>query len=152
MAGPAVNDDGQLSFDADAMRRVRELAELERQAHARTGDPFTSHEAARSLEPDKLRDSQAAVYSVLMTLGPANHVALIELYNRFRVQANWPAQSDSGIRSRCNELVRGGLVEPSGELVLLESGRRSIVWRVKVAGSDGSVTANGNGEPLEPSE
>jgi hypothetical protein len=114
-----VNDDGQLGFD-----------DLDDEAHARRADPFTSHEAAASIEPDKLRDSQLAVLKLLTWLGPMHHAEMIEQYRRYRDQLGFAPQSDSGLRSRCNELCDAGLVQASGELVVLPSGRRSIVWAV----------------------
>jgi hypothetical protein len=93
-------------------------------AHARATDPVTSHEAAASIGGDNIRASQQAILDLLRRKpGTDNDIA-------YRYGAwNEPQQSASGLRTRRSELVTKGLVEDSGERVVLPSGRKSIVWR-----------------------
>jgi hypothetical protein len=101
-------------------------AAREERAHARTGDPITSHEAAASIESDKIRASQEAVWLVLKMDGPMHDQRLVQRYSDL---GGMPAQSESGIRTRRKELVTKGKVEDTGQRVVLDSGRKSIVWR-----------------------
>ncbi len=100
-------------------------------AYARTSDPVTSHEAAATLTPEKLRMSQAAVLR-LFNVGPMHDVALVDKYAIARVRyPEWyPQQSESGLRTRRKELVRKGLLVDSGERARLVSGRNAIIWRL----------------------
>ena len=97
-------------------------------ARARTSDPDTSHAAAQSLTPETLRLSQAAVLDLLRGY-PAGLTdqGLAQAYGN-----GWPgpAQSDSGLRTRRAELVRGGLVVDTGRRERLASGRQAVVWAV----------------------
>lgn len=96
-------------------------------ARARNTDPWTSHAAARSIPYDKLRESQQFVYECYQTFGPMHHERLVEVYAAAR---RWRPQSPSGLRSRASELVDAGWLRDSGEVVVLPSKRRSIVWEV----------------------
>lgn len=90
-------------------------------AHTRTSDPLTSHAAAASV---KVRESQQKVLALLAE-GPATHEELVA-----RAQVRGVLMSQSGIRSRCRELVDAGMVEDTGQRVKLTSGRHAIVWQV----------------------
>lgn len=100
----------------------------EARAHARAGDPQTSHDAARSLKAANLRASQEAVLRVLKRLGTGTDVDLVALYEQTAESGFEPAQSPSGIRSRRHELVEAGRVVDTGERTKLASGRKAIVW------------------------
>jgi hypothetical protein len=91
-------------------------------AHARHGDPHTSHDVARSLSVGKLRDSQKAILSHFREYGPMTDTDLMQVY----VGA---PQSRSGLRTRRRELVDRGLIEDTGARKRLPTGRRAIVWR-----------------------
>jgi hypothetical protein len=91
-------------------------------AHARRSDPHTSHEAARSLSANKLRDSQKAVLSHFRKFGPMTDTDLVNIY------VGSP-QSRSGLRTRRSELANRGLIEDTGVRKKLPTGRRAIVWR-----------------------
>lgn len=95
---------------------------------ARSSDPETSHQAAESITPEKLRTSQAAVLFVLATRGPTTDTGLIDGYLNSPVPL--PPQSPSGIRTRRKELVRMGAVADTGLRHRLISGRHAIVWAV----------------------
>lgn len=101
------------------------------QAHARTTDPHTSHDAAQSISRDQLRASQTAVLRVLREYGPTSDYMLAENYDTARHMGyDLPRQSPSGLRTRRKELVAAGFVVDSGERVTLPSGRKAIVWQV----------------------
>lgn len=88
-------------------------------------DPETSHEAALSITPKRLRDTQAAVLGMFHDYGPMTHEQLIE---RYLGDEDKPQQTDSGLRTRCRELVRLGKVRDSGKRDRLASGRQAIIW------------------------
>lgn len=93
---------------------------------ARTADPSTSHEAARSIEETKMRLGQALILTLLQKHGPqTDH----ELWSHLAMEPGGPPMSRSGARTRRSELVASGHVEDSGEKVKLPSNRRAIVWR-----------------------
>lgn len=100
-------------------------------ARARATDPWTSHAAAQSLLEDDLRESQRAVLYVLTRYAKKgiHDVGLIDLYEQVRDRDGLPMQSESGIRSRRAELVERGAVQRTGKTVVLESGRKALVWR-----------------------
>jgi hypothetical protein len=105
------------------------------QAHARTTDPHTSHEAAASLDPDTLTRSQSEVWEVLFFIGPSTDAALVTAYAAHAAQGSSIGglairpQSVSGIRTRRAELAHRRRVVDTGSRVRLPSGRRAIVWR-----------------------
>ena len=93
-------------------------------AHARRNDPDPSHEAAESI--GDLRPRLLAVHNMLAEYGPMTDYELTRLY----AKAGLIRQSPSGVRSRRAELVKQGLVEWTGDKVVLPSGRRAMVWGV----------------------
>ena len=97
-----------------------EVSPLREEAVARSTDPGTSWEAARSITPEKLRESQYKVLRVLQIYGPMNDERLTEMVVGL--------MSQSGARTRRSELVSMGLVRDSGRKDVLRSGRRAIVW------------------------
>lgn len=102
-------------------------------AYARTDDPSTSHAAAMSLTEEVLRDSQRGVLDCFRRFGAMCDTEFLSCYRRHQEEYAWPKQSDSGLRSRRDELVDGGLMKDSGEKAPLLSGRQSIVWEVAAA-------------------
>lgn len=96
----------------------------EPEAHARTTDPVTSHEAAASVE--SITQKQEAVLTVFRTFGGRMHLAaLVANYRKRGLTGDLPKQSDSGIRTRAAELVeRGRLVVTPDFHVDPGSGRR----------------------------
>ena len=73
-------------------------------ARARSADPDTSHAAAASLAPDKIRLSQHAVLRHLRRNGPMTDTELVDTFD------GKIFQSPSGLRTRRKELVDRGLV------------------------------------------
>lgn len=67
---------------------------------ARSTDPETSHDAAMSVQG--ITELQARIYDLLREHGPMTDVDLIA---RYRSRHDWPAATDSGIRTRRHELV-----------------------------------------------
>ena len=101
------------------------------EAVARSTDPGTSWEAARSITPEKLRKDQAAVLHAIKRWGPLTDEALDAHFSRFRTTPPSPdfrTLSPSGVRTRRSELVSMGLVRDSGRKDTLRSGRKAIVW------------------------
>lgn len=76
------------------------------QAHARTTDPVSSHEASESLPDDVLRASQQLVLSYLRSVGRAY---LREIEDA--LEAPLPGRSRARIRSACSELRNLGHLE-----------------------------------------
>jgi hypothetical protein len=92
--------------------------------HARTLDPDTSHEAARSVT--KTAQIYSAIITALSLKGPMNDEQLIA-----HIKANHTGTfSDSGIRSRRSELASMNRLRDSGERIKMTSGRNSIVWEL----------------------
>lgn len=86
-------------------------------AYARTTDPAESHAAARGLDEGTLNDNRAAVLDVLRAQSePVTDRQLCIIYDAEAQLGRVPFQTDSGIRTRRNELARGGLVVRTGAL------------------------------------
>jgi len=91
--------------------------------HARTTDPETSHEAARSVK--NLTQTQENILRIFNKYRRLTDEMLLRYY---RGQYRKPAVSDSGLRSRRAELVARGLLEDSGLRSKMNSGRNAIMW------------------------
>lgn len=89
-------------------------------AVARATDPNTSWQAAQSIAPEDLRDSQVQVLEILRKHGPLTDEAIYRYVNG--------EQSVSGTRTRRSELVDAGLVRDSGARATTAAGRNTIVW------------------------
>ena len=106
---------------------------------ARTTDPETSHEAARSVSLETLNYVQQWWLSHLeRALGRNMEQLMIdgrpEGYHFTDEGARrhyWGAKvSDSGFRTRRKEMVDAGYIEDSGVRVPINTGRRAIVWQL----------------------
>jgi hypothetical protein len=101
---------------------------------ARSTDPDTSHAAARSVRNiEKVRTYILRAYDAL---GPMTDRKLCEWF-----MLNGPTHtpfSESGIRTRRNELERDGLVEYAGWKDRLPSGRMARVYRLVCSTCGGS--------------
>ena len=102
---------------------------------ARRTDPETSHDAAASVDPRRMRTLHRAQL-VLLSVEPACHTELWERYNNHRRDLGWPIVSESGFRTRVAELVGYGYVEASGRKAVLDTGRHSIIWRITPDGRE----------------
>ena len=96
-------------------------------AVARSTDPQTSWQAARSIDPEGLRESQQQVLDILRRHGPLTDEGIYRFVNG--------EQSVSGARTRRSELVQAGLVRDSGARGTTSAGRRTIVWEVNERGN-----------------
>lgn len=109
------------------------LGTLPEGARARTDDPDTSHEAAESITPEKLRKSQLRVLTALSHFGErgAYDEQVFDYLERLGFKA-----TRSGTRTRRGELQRAGLVECTGRKERKQTGRRSRVHRITERGKD----------------
>lgn len=117
------------------------MATIERKAGpVRKGDPETSHLAAAEVGPRILR-LKDRIETILQTTGRAfTHDALISEYKRQALELGWPPASDSGIRTRCNELLKAGRVERvEEECGASRFGRPSILWRAVIVQNSETV-------------
>lgn len=104
--------------------RTTDLLLWNQEPVARSTDPQTSWEAARSV---RVRESQELVLHVLMVWGPMTDEQLVERLTNRSIRDG--RMSPSGARTRRSELVDLGLVVDTGQRTVLASGRRAIVWR-----------------------
>lgn len=96
------------------------------QPRARLTDPEESHDAAASVRD--LTEKQGAILSCLELVGrPLTDPEIRQIYERDREAEGWPQQTESGLRTRRNELVKLGLVVRSGKK-RLETGRMASAW------------------------
>jgi len=100
-------------------------------AHARRGNPDTSHEAAEEITP-RIRQLQLDVLR-FAALNGARGFTDVELSDYFDVRS-------STYRTRRSELVALGLIADSGKRVGEGRGRRHAVWRIT---DDGSAKVEG---------
>lgn len=96
-------------------------------AFARHTDPAESHAAAASVED--VTAKQKAVLALIEEQGPLSDHRLVELYASSYYRRGWPQQSESGLRTRRNELFRRGLIAKDSRKALLPSGRQAALWR-----------------------
>ena len=99
---------------------------LEPYKRTRKGDPETSLAAAESVT--KITEKQTAVLDLLRAVGPVTDEQIGEEHRQMMAFGIELPQSDSGLRTRRNELVRRGLVRWTGEHRKLKSGRMGRVW------------------------
>ncbi len=90
---------------------------------ARSTDPWTSHEAAESITG--LTEKRRAVLFILNRYGPMTDT---DISFRYGQHEELPRQSASGLRTRRSELVERERVFNTGDVIVLKSNRRSIVW------------------------
>jgi hypothetical protein len=105
------------------------------EAHARTGDPETSHEAAASVHPFTMRRLHAVQLNMLGIVTDT-HQGMWIRYQMLQPSLDWPKTSESGFRTRVSELVAAGLAADSGHRQKLPSGRRAVLWSITSTGWD----------------
>jgi hypothetical protein len=96
-------------------------------AVARWSDPETSWEAAS--EVAAIRESQWIVWSVLRHTGPKTDEQLFPIVLEYHIEYLKQKISESGCRTRRNELVKLGLVEHTGDYGKTRGGNRTRIWR-----------------------
>jgi hypothetical protein len=128
-------EEGCQTMDRDAADRYLNQAMVgvfrpPPKARARHTDPDTSHAAAKSVGP--LTANQTAVMQVLRLLGrPVTDEDLVSEYQKRYKGLKLPQQSESGIRSRRNELdKRHGKLE-QGDKQKISTGRMARTWSPK---------------------
>lgn len=98
------------------------------EAHARSTDPETSHEAADTVwNPTEV---QAHVFRIIEEHGPISDTELAWHYGHEAVKHNWYVPTPQSLRSRRAELVASGQIEHSGFYGLTPNGRRTRKWWV----------------------
>jgi hypothetical protein len=90
---------------------------------ARSSDPETSHEAAKSVS--SVPYNQARILRIVRLHGPLTDE---EIYD-FAIVRDY--NSPSGARTRRHELVQLGHVVDSGKRKKTKSGRNTIMWEAK---------------------
>lgn len=108
------------------VRPIREDAEASipmPKAVARNTDPDTSWDAADSVDPDKAETQRARVLRLLRDIGPMTDEQI-----RANYTVRYGTSSDSGLRTRRNELVTAELVRNTGKKRPGKSGRDFYVW------------------------
>jgi hypothetical protein len=90
-------------------------------AIARTDDPQTSHEAAKTVN---VKRGQALVLDMLKSLGDATNEELENTAQLLGLDI-----SESGVRTRRVELTRLGLVEDTGQKRETLAGNAAKVWK-----------------------
>lgn len=104
-------------------------------AHARRTDRATSHEAARFVTPNLTANQQMVLRVIDHFYGlgqPFTDKVLVKDYHRAweqRIGLDLMLQSESGIRTRRNELVEQGYVEDTGRTIRMGK-RNHTLWRL----------------------
>jgi len=91
-------------------------------AYSRDRDPETSHEAAASISPETLRQSQTDVLALFRKFGLMSDHKMMPFAAILR-------QSPSGLRTRRAELVKLGKLRWSGMYDTI-NGRKHRMWEV----------------------
>lgn len=103
---------------------------IETPTPARTTDPETSHAAAISVNRTTARSVHQWVIEQLTAFSEG--LTHEELWERYLTAAPPTLRtSQSGLRTRTSELVRGGVVADSGQRRPMSTGRRAIVWQLQ---------------------
>jgi predicted ArsR family transcriptional regulator len=101
---------------------MTDLFDLPTKAHARTDDPWTSHEAANSMSSEMLGNQQRAILDIMMDMKLP--LAAEEIDNIL----GWPAFR------RMSELKKKGLIEDANEIYIGKSGRKAIKYKLTTKG------------------
>jgi len=102
---------------------------------ARSTDPATSHNAARLVDKMKAADIQEEILRIVSArvfrdkVLEGSSAPLVGFTDEELVEGLVPGSvSPSGVRTRRNELVRGGWLRDSGYRRRTRSGREAIIW------------------------
>ncbi len=93
-------------------------------AHARSTDPATSHEAARSIDEGTMYASQQAVLSALRVQGPMTDP---EIAREIQIHGDGQTHSESRLRTARKELVDKDMVHAAG--IDRTGPRRVTIWK-----------------------
>lgn len=123
------------------------LDDLEHEAHARSSDPQTSHEAARSVN---LRKLQANVLRLFQHEARERRRTAVkegftdeEFVDLLLSMIGDRGPSPSGLRTARNALTKAGLIEPTGTTRPTKRGREAEVYRLSEAGRAFRLDADG---------
>ena len=94
-------------------------------AHARTTDPQTSHQAARSVNVTR---GQQIVLNEFLMYHQMTDEQLIEALKIRQDSCPDARLSDSGARSRRAELVTIGILKDTGHRTTTAAGRKTTIW------------------------
>ena len=112
------------SITSDEVQAMAGWIHEQLEARARSTDPDTSHEAARSI--GEMTGKRQAVLDIIRAIGRGTDEDFVDAYHATTA----PQQSASGIRTRRAELTLMGLVVDTGERKVRRSGRGAIVWGI----------------------
>ena len=98
---------------------------------ARATHPHTSRKAMDSIN----RETAWAIHNwIIDTLTDQGGLTHEQLWNRHQLHRGrdheTPKSSQSGLRTRVSELVRGGVIQDSGRTRTMTTGRQAIVWEL----------------------
>lgn len=113
------------------------LDDLEQEAHARRGDPRTSHDAAKTVNLRKLQVNVLLLFRHEDgTRKPGAVVGFTdeEFVDLLLSMIGDTGPSPSGLRTARSELTKAGLVEPTGTTRPTKRGRQAEVYRLSDAG------------------
>jgi hypothetical protein len=94
-------------------------------AYARNTDPIESHLAAASLDHFTLSKVETAIYKLLEI--SMTDEELVHAYRRNAELGLFPFHSDSGIRTRRNQLYKRGLLRVKG-VTMNRNGKQVRIW------------------------
>lgn len=102
---------------------------------AHTDDPWTSHNAAATLDPARRRLLKDRIIILLDAWGPMTGDEIIARYQDSVQRLPWPGLEDPhNIKRRLSELVRHhGVVRSTGDHRLSSHGKPALVWELAVA-------------------
>ena len=112
------------SITSDEVQAMAGWIHQQLEARARSTDPDTSHEAARSI--GEMTGKRQAVLDIIRAIRRGTDEDIVDAYHATTA----PQQSASGIRTRRAELTLLGLVVDTGERKVRSSGRGAIVWGI----------------------
>ena len=97
-------------------------------AVARHTDPETSKAAAASVSEERITWTQGFILALYREFGPLTDTALRQNYETLVAAGLAPMVSESGLRTRRNELTKKYRVIDTRARERLDSGRAPIVW------------------------
>lgn len=108
--------------------------EVPSRPRARTTDPSTSHAAAFSVR--NVNTTHQAILELFKAAGKKGlaDMEMVAMYETYRLAKGWPLVSESGLRSRRNELVKVGCIEDTGRKTRLATKRMGKIWAITEEG------------------
>lgn len=113
-------------------------------ARARRTDPATSHEAAAHAETRRVTLRTNVYDTLTRNRHPFTLADAVTHYRLRATRGEVPHASDSGIRTRISELMRDGLITPTGETVKINGRRHRLL---EITPTDDTPPPLLNGDP-----